>query len=115
MTCKSCSSKNQRKFTSEIAVHFSGLTNLNRLPVFVFPKLLVCLDCGFTDFVIPESELCLLGKAARPLGTTTSPSLEGSADLSEFVTGLPLSAREIDTSEFAADEPLALKRGLYRH
>ena len=28
--------------------------------VFVFPELLVCLRCGTTQFVIPETELCLI-------------------------------------------------------
>ena len=62
MGCKSCHSNNQKPFTSEICVHLSGLTDPEATAVFVFPALLVCLDCGFSEFSIPESELRLLTK-----------------------------------------------------
>lgn len=29
-------------------------------PVFVFPELLVCLDCGKTEFMVPKAELDIL-------------------------------------------------------
>jgi len=74
MTCKSCFSKNLRRFNSEINIHFAGLTNLDRSAVFVFPMLLVCMDCGFSEFGIAGSELCLLGKVAMPSGTSISPT-----------------------------------------
>ena len=38
-----------------------GLKNLDKPAVLVFPKLLVCLDCGFTEFTMAETELGLLG------------------------------------------------------
>jgi len=57
MTCKSCTSDNRREFSGEINIHFSGWEGLKRPGVFVFPKLLVCMDCGFTEFAIPEREL----------------------------------------------------------
>jgi hypothetical protein len=38
-------------------IHFSGLKNLDKLPVMVFPKVLVCLDCGVTEFTVPKAEL----------------------------------------------------------
>jgi hypothetical protein len=41
--------------------HFSGLKNLDKPGVQVFPRLLVCLDCGFSRFTIPEGALALLG------------------------------------------------------
>jgi hypothetical protein len=60
MSCRSCSSNSQAEFGSEIMIHFPGLRNLDKPAVMVFPKILVCLDCGVTEFTIPESELRLL-------------------------------------------------------
>ena len=57
MSCKSCKSENQSIINGEIAVHFPGLKGLDKPIVWVFPKLVVCLDCGFTEFAIPETEL----------------------------------------------------------
>jgi hypothetical protein len=62
MSCKSCKSKNQSIFDGEIGVHFPGRDGLNRPLVFVFPQLVVCLDCGFTEFVIPKTDLRVLSK-----------------------------------------------------
>jgi hypothetical protein len=56
MSCKSCQSENQRTFNGEIAIHFPGLKGLDKPIVWVYPKLLVCLHCGFTEFAIPEAE-----------------------------------------------------------
>jgi hypothetical protein len=55
--CRSCQSANQTTFSGEIALHFPGLEGLDKPIVWVFPKLLVCLNCGFTEFAIPEAEL----------------------------------------------------------
>lgn len=65
MCCLSCASGNQAEFTAEINVHFPGLKNLDRPSVFVFPKLLVCLDCGCSRFTIPETELARLQELER--------------------------------------------------
>lgn len=60
MSCKSCKSGNQSNFNGEIAIHFPGLMGLDKPIVWVFPKLVVCLDCSFTEFAIPETELRVL-------------------------------------------------------
>jgi len=57
MPCKNCHSDNQRILNGEVAIHFPGLAGLDKLVVFVFPGLLICLNCGFTEFVVPETEL----------------------------------------------------------
>jgi hypothetical protein len=62
MACKTCASENLRQFTGEIAIHLSGLKNINKPHVFVFPELVVCLNCGFAEFAVPETELRLLTK-----------------------------------------------------
>jgi hypothetical protein len=74
MTCKECYSDKQSVFNGELAIHFPGLKGLNKSIVFVFPKLTVCLRCGFTEFTVPERELQVL-KDGSPV--------EGAAILSE--------------------------------
>ena len=49
MSCLSCGSKKQAEFPAEMLIHFRGLKNLDKPGVWVFPKLLVCLDCGFLN------------------------------------------------------------------
>jgi hypothetical protein len=60
MACKLCRSENQGEFVAEINVHFPGLKDLDKPSVLVFPKIAVCLDCGFTEFLIPKTELLQL-------------------------------------------------------
>ncbi len=62
MTCKSCGLEKQREFTVEIAIHFPGLNGLEKPIVWLFPKLIVCLNCGNAEFAVPESELRVLAK-----------------------------------------------------
>ena len=66
MPCKSCGSDNRNQFNAEIAIHFPGLERLDKPIVWVFPNLLICMDCGTAEFALPEADLRLLatGKAA---------------------------------------------------
>jgi hypothetical protein len=64
MHCLLCASGNQAEFGSEILIHFSGLKHLDKPPVWVFPKLLVCLDCGSSRFMTPEGELAVLANGS---------------------------------------------------
>lgn len=57
MGCKQCASDELTDFNAEVAIHFPGLKGLNEPPVWVFPKLLVCLQCGFAELVIPEEQI----------------------------------------------------------
>jgi hypothetical protein len=70
MSCRSCGLRNQKKFAAEMSVHVLGMENVDKPVVWVFPKLLVCMDCGFTELTIAENELHLLGQSpARDLGS----------------------------------------------
>ena len=62
MPCKSCGSINQNKFTGEIGIHLPGLKNIDRPAVWVFPELVVCLNCGTAEFAVPEAQLQQLAK-----------------------------------------------------
>jgi hypothetical protein len=60
MHCPQCASETQEEFPAEINIHFSGLRNIDRPGLLVFPKLLVCLECGYSRFTAPEPELAVL-------------------------------------------------------
>ena len=60
MCCESCASRNQAEYPAEIAVHFLGRENLSKPHILIFPKVLVCIACGFSRFTVQEAELRLL-------------------------------------------------------
>jgi hypothetical protein len=62
MPCKRCGSELGTEYGSEINVHFQGHSDRDNQAVLLFPKLLVCLKCGFSEFTLSESELRLLSK-----------------------------------------------------
>jgi hypothetical protein len=62
MACRSCGSKDQTEFASEVSVHLLGLQNVDKPTVLAFPKLLVCMNCGFTESTLTENELRQLGE-----------------------------------------------------
>jgi len=57
MLCLSCRSNNQVEFPAELLVHFGGRKNWEKPGVWLFPRLLVCLDCGFLQSTVPAPEL----------------------------------------------------------
>ena len=73
MPCLSCASNYQAEFAAEMIIHFSGIKNFDNPGVWAFPKLLVCLDCGFSPFTVPVTELQLL---ANRVSTSETLGLE---------------------------------------
>jgi hypothetical protein len=57
MPCKSCRSINEKKFSAEMGIHFPGRKDIDKPVVWVFPEVVVCLDCGAAEFTVPEAEL----------------------------------------------------------
>jgi hypothetical protein len=62
MWCRSCHSTNVREYPSEINIHFPGMKGMDIPTVWVFPRLVVCLSCGLTQFTIPGTELKTLSE-----------------------------------------------------
>jgi hypothetical protein len=58
MPCSGCASVKQRKFPSEIAVHYVAPDGMSQ--ALIFPELKVCTDCGLTEFTVSQEELRLL-------------------------------------------------------
>lgn len=68
ISCGVCGSPNQLEFTAEMMIHFKGLANLDKPGVWVFPKLLICWDCGSARFSVPENALALLAQRTPASG-----------------------------------------------
>ena len=84
MSCASCASSNQREFAAEINVHFRGLENIDNPGILVFAKLLVCLDCGFSRFILTEQASRRIGSAiARDESSLPKESLSRSTSLAQ--------------------------------
>jgi hypothetical protein len=56
MTCK-CGSNRKHGFIAEIGIRSPGLKNIDKPTVLIFPQLIVCLDCGTSELVVPENKL----------------------------------------------------------
>lgn len=65
MSCQLCRSSNEAELNTEMVIHFSGLKNLDKPGVWVFSRLLVCLDCGSSQLKIPERELAAIAENTR--------------------------------------------------
>ena len=60
MPCKQCHAETPTTFCGEVGIHFPGLNGLNKPILLVFPDLVVCLHCGFTEFTVAPKELSVL-------------------------------------------------------
>jgi hypothetical protein len=68
MSCTRCLSLHQTELNTEINLHFRGLANLDDPGIFVFPKVLVCLDCGLSHFVVEERQLAQIVERSAKRG-----------------------------------------------
>ena len=62
MPCILCASDKEAESPAEMIIHFSGLENVDKPGVWVFPKVLVCLNCGSSRFGVTKEKLVLLAK-----------------------------------------------------
>lgn len=66
MRCSSCGSEKLGQYTGEIAIHFPGRDGLDKPLILIFPRVLVCLDCGIGEFAVPDAELRQLVEGGSP-------------------------------------------------
>jgi hypothetical protein len=71
MACLLCGSTNETELASEMVLHVSGLANIDHPGLFVFPKLVTCLDCGIVRFKVSKTDLALLAAGSPPKGRLT--------------------------------------------
>ena len=64
LCCANCGSAKLQTFSTEANIHFPGPANLARASVFVFPKMIICLDCGQITSKLSENELRMLRQGA---------------------------------------------------
>jgi hypothetical protein len=57
MACRVCASQNVQETEGELTASFPGIADAPVAPVYVCQRVLVCLDCGFAELVIPTIEL----------------------------------------------------------
>ena len=67
VACKRCGSICQQEFGGELSASFLDIKDVSLWPVYVCQHVLICLECGFAELMIPGSELERLreGSAAR--------------------------------------------------
>jgi hypothetical protein len=66
MPCRACKSENMQKFEGELTASLPDAKGVNVAPVYICHSVLICLDCGFAELMVPTTELHSLkrGKAA---------------------------------------------------
>ena len=73
MSCLLCNSDKQQEFTAEINIHFNGFKHIDNPGVVFLPQLLLCLECGFSQFTTPRMELTLLATGIPPSAAINRP------------------------------------------
>lgn len=64
VACRLCGSAKVTELHSEMNIHFPELRSPEHPPIFAFPKLMVCLDCGLTESRLSDAELMHVREAA---------------------------------------------------
>ena len=65
MACLICGSTREKEFAAEMVIHVGGLTNIDNPGVWVFPKLVTCMDCGVVRFKVSKTDLSSLFATPR--------------------------------------------------
>jgi hypothetical protein len=72
MACKGCESEKQQAIPVELVFAFPGIEGIKLSPVYVSHKVLVCLDCGYAQLVVPPAQLEQLKKGICQVRSTVA-------------------------------------------
>jgi hypothetical protein len=67
MPCRACKSENLQKLDAELTASLPDPKGLRVPPLYICQSVLVCLECGFAEFVVPASEVQTLKKEKAAL------------------------------------------------
>jgi hypothetical protein len=70
LPCQVCASSNLIELVAETCVHFPGLKGLKVEPIFIYPKIVVCTECGFAQSYLSDRELEKVKEGAAKLRFT---------------------------------------------
>jgi hypothetical protein len=62
MPCRACHCENLQKLDAELTASLPNPKGLRVPPLYICQSVLVCLECGFAELVVPTSELQTLKK-----------------------------------------------------
>jgi len=79
MMCELCGSGNKADFSAEIHIHFPLRKDLVKPGVFLFPKVLICLNCGALSVKVPENELRELAASLGESGHAVKANLDSTS------------------------------------
>lgn len=69
MPCRACRSDRVRELRGELTASYSSLQEVKVPPIYVSEGVIVCLDCGFAELVIPLAALQVLEKGDAAAGS----------------------------------------------
>jgi hypothetical protein len=64
MTCRLCDQTISVNSARSLNFHFPGDEGLDKPTVWIFPEVVVCLDCALAELTVPEAELRTLAQGA---------------------------------------------------
>jgi len=69
VTCRKCQSEACTVFPADVRIYINGSRTLSAPPVNPAPNILVCLDCGWSEFSV--SPAWLAARWLRPIAVPT--------------------------------------------
>lgn len=62
MPCKACKSGHLQQFEGELTASLPDPKRVGIPPLYVCQRILICLDCGFAELIVPTDKMNSLKK-----------------------------------------------------